>query len=415
MARVKQTFRNWPFSYHQELELEIETLTQTGEGLARTDVFSTDGKISRWVVQVPHSIPGERVLARIFRNYKNYSQADLMRVLRPSPMRVEPQCKLFGQCGGCQLQHMTYQAQLEWKRQGIRETLLRLAGITAEVDPVTPSPEQYGYRTKITPHFASPRSGEIGAIGFLRAGTRHVLVDVEHCPIARAEINEALPALRSQIRSRASKIKRGATVLLRVSDQGVHTQPHEICRQRVGALEFLYPAGAFFQNNASILPGFTSYITSEASATGAKHLLDVYCGSGLLGLCAASVFATVTGIEISEDSLHWARQNAAHNHVDNATFFLGSAEDIFAQVRTAGDETVVVLDPPRAGCSQSFLQQLLSYRPRAIVYVSCHPGTQARDARLLLAGGYEVYRVRPFDLFPQTHHCECVITFGRRG
>lgn len=412
MPRKTPHESNWPFAYHQELELEIETLTQTGEGLARTEVQSVAGELSRWVVLVPHTIPGERVIARVFRNQKNLSHADLVRVLRPSAQRVAPRCKLFGTCGGCQLQHMSYTAQLEWKRRGIQETLQRLARVDVEVEPVVPSPRQYGYRTKITPHFTAPRAGEIGAIGFLRAGTRHTLVDVEHCPIAREEINQVLPSLRHQVRARAARIKRGATLLLRVSDAGVHSQAHEICRQRVGDLEFLYPAGSFFQNNADILPEFTEYISREAASTGARHLLDVYCGCGLLGLCAARHFESVTGVEISEESLHWARQNAAHNGITNACFIAGDAGAIFAHAPRA-EETVVVLDPPRAGCTEQFLHQLVQYRPMAIVYVSCHPATQARDACVIMREAYRISRVRPFDLFPQTSHCECVITFVR--
>src|SRR5690606_21263291 len=137
-----------------------------------------------WVVMVPGVIPGERARVRIFRNHENFSEADLGEVVEASPKRVVPGCPLFGTCGGCQYQHITYSEQLEWKRRQVQELLLRMAEIDTPVKPVIGSPREYHYRSKITPHFHRPKAGERPAIGFLQAGTRNRIVDVPQCPIS---------------------------------------------------------------------------------------------------------------------------------------------------------------------------------------------------------------------------------------
>ena len=181
-------FTPHPFAYHQELDVRIESLTNEGAGVARVD---------GWVVFVPFTLAGELVKCRVFRNHKNYSNADLVEVLEPSSERVQTVCPLFGTCGGCQYQHLAYDKQIAWKQRQVEELLLHMAKIVHPVLPVIASPKQYGYRSKITPHFDGPRDGEIGAIGFLANGQRFRLVDVPQCAIAMAEINTALPEIRS--------------------------------------------------------------------------------------------------------------------------------------------------------------------------------------------------------------------------
>ena len=143
--------------------------------------------------------------------------------------------------------------------------------------------------------------------------------------------------------------------------------------------------------------------------------MDAYCGSGLFALAAARVFERVVGVEVSESSVAFARENAAANGIANAAFTAGDASAIFAGLDFAGDDAAVVIDPPRKGCDEVFLRQLFAFRPRSVVYVSCDPATQMRDLKGFLAAGYEVTAVQPFDLFPQTRHLECVITLSRAG
>lgn len=527
---AKKRFNDHPFPYHAELELEISTLTNLGVGLGRvaiadsrlpiadsagakaaatgSDTAPSESKIenpkseipSGWVVMVPFALPGERVRVRVFRNHKNYSEADLVAVLRPAPERIAPRCPLFGTCGGCQYQNLAYPEQLRWKQRHVAELLRHMAKIEFPVNAVIPSPREFGYRSKITPHFEPPRAAEISnadfqtpkggpitgpnaaadpklatqnpkptapqapfPIGFLKAASRFALIDVPQCPIATDAINAALPALRAEVHAKAAAgvYKRGATILLRHSLEGITSDyeatiteeialtapvagraeagPNAAESQAPGSpspatacvtptssaadprsairdprsLKLRFLARDFFQNNPFILPAFTGYVREQAAASGARFLVDAYCGSGLFALSAAHRFERVAGVEISESSVRWAQDNAANNRVTNATFLAADAAAIFAGLDFPAADTAVVIDPPRRGCDELFLRQLVAYGPRTIVYVSCDPATQMRDLALLQPAGYELSAVQPFDLFPQTRHLECVITLRK--
>ena len=432
-----------------------------------------------WVVMVPFALPGERVRARIFRNHKNYSEADLVAVLNPSPQRVPPRCPLFGRCGGCQYQHLVYAEQLAWKQRQVRELLQHLAGVEFDVAPVIASPREFGYRSKITPHFAAPRWGaevpsikhqvpsadKSGAgtgpsatpstlgprlwtdfpIGFLKQGSRFEIVDVPRCEIATDAINAKLMEVRAEVQAKRDSFKRDSTLLLRDAAEGVTTDYAAVITEVIPAasggeagfpgsaaeagalvatpattspshpLRLRFLARDFFQNNPYILPAFTGYVRDQAVASGARYLVDAYCGSGLFTLAAAPRFARVAGVEISETSVAFARENAAANGIANASFLAADAAAIFAGLEFPAADTVVVIDPPRKGCDEPFLRQLFNFGPRAVVYVSCDPATQMRDLGGFFSAGYALTAVQPFDLFPQTRHLECVITLRRGG
>lgn len=403
--RPPKKFHPFPFEYHQEIELTIDSLTNLGSGV---------GRVGGWVVFVPFALPGETVKARVYRNDKNCSHADLIEVLTPSPDRVEPLCPLFGECGGCQYQHLSYQKQLDWKTRQVGELMKHMAAIEFPVNPCLSTEQIWNYRSKITPHFDRPRDGVIGEIGFLANGQRFRLVDVPECKIAMAPINGALPEIRSNIRAKAHTFKRGSTVLMRAHAGGVETDFKATATERVGDLNFQFLAGDFFQNNPFILPLFTGYVAKQA-AVGARFLVDAYCGSGLFALTLAKHFEKVAGVEVSETSCEWARKNAASNKIGNATFLTASAEAIFDQINFPAAETAVVIDPPRKGCTPEFIEQLVRFAPSRVVYVSCDPATQVRDLKLLGNGGYQLADVQPFDLFPHTRHLECVMTLVAGG
>jgi 23S rRNA (uracil-5-)-methyltransferase RumA len=253
----------------------------------------------------------------------------------------------------------------------------------------------------------------VAEIGFLRAGTRNAMVDVPACPIAIAELNDQLAVERERVLAGRHSYKNGATLLLRYADGKVLTHPHDLAREEVAGVKFDFQAGDFFQNNPFILPAFVEYAVAQAAASGAKFLIDAYCGSGLFGLCAAGRFETVFGVEVSETAVAKAKHNAQLNGIANARFIAASAEAIFAQVSTPAAETCILIDPPRAGCSEDFLKQLFAYGPKSVVYVSCNPPTQMRDLVLFSENGYQLRSVQPFDLFPQTKHLECVMVLGK--
>jgi tRNA/tmRNA/rRNA uracil-C5-methylase (TrmA/RlmC/RlmD family) len=401
-VRPPRKFHPHPFTYHQEIDLEITTLTNMGQGLGRVD---------GWVVMVPYALPGELIRARIYRNDRNFSEGDLVEVVRPSPDRVAAPCPLFGTCGGCQYQNLSYPAQLEWKRRQVEELLQHMARVEFTVAPVIASPREYGYRSKITPHFDPDRSGAVHEIGFLRTGRRKEIVDVPQCLIATEPINAVLEREREAIRGKSWK--RGATLLLRDTGTGVVTDAAATALTTVAGLTFEFLAGDFFQNNPFILESFASYAVEQARSGGARHLVDAYCGSGLFSLFGAREFESVTGIEISASAVERARGNAARNGLTNCTFTAGTAGDIFQNITTTGPETAVLIDPPRRGTDEDFLRQLIAFAPRSVVYVSCNPATQMRDLRPLLDAGYSLRTVQPFDLFPQTKHLECVATLER--
>ena len=405
-APVRKPPRNFvdePFGYHQEIELTIDTLTNLGQGLGRVD---------GWVVMVPFTIPGEQVRVRVYRNHKNYSEADLLEVLQPSENRTEPRCRLFGECGGCQYQHMTYTAQLDWKRRQVSELLQKFLGAEVPVEPVYASDREFHYRSKITPHHQRPRDGQVQAIGFLHHGQRNRIVDVDSCPIATEPINEALSLAREKVRERASSgdLKKGATLLLRDTGNGVVTDFQELVFTEVGGFRFQFKAGDFFQNNPFILEPFAHHAVEEASAGSSRYFIDAYCGGGLFTIFGSQHFEQCAGVEINEYAVVLAQANAQANQAHNCTFLKSSAEAIFDDVDFPAGETAVLLDPPRKGCDPAFINQLISFHPARIVYVSCDPSTQARDLVPLRDAGYRILKVQPFDLFPQTRLIETVVT-----
>lgn len=405
MLKAPRNFKAIPFAYHEQIELEIEDLSNLGHGV---------GRWNDWVVFVPYALPGERVRARIWRNKSRYSDADLVEILRPSPDREVPRCSLFGECGGCQYQHYRYEAQLAWKSRQIEQLLAKMAGMEVSVRPcIGDAGKPYGYRSKLTPHFNQPPHLSGTPVGFQRSASRSI-VDVPACPIALPSINAALAEQRRQLRGGQVRFRRGGTLLLRDGLDGVETDMRKVVRTQVGSFTFSFVAGEFFQNNPFMLSRLVDYAIGEAAGESIRYLVDAYCGVGVFGICGASAFEAVCGIEINSRAIELARVNAAANAVERIAFIEGKAEAVFAGLEFPPEHSCVLIDPPRKGCDAAFLDQLLAYGPARVVYVSCGPDTQARDVAILAKAGYAVGAVQPFDLFPQTRHIENVITLTRR-
>ena len=328
----------------------------------------------------------------------------------PSPASAAaPRCALYGRCGGCQLQDLPYEDQLALKTEEVRRLY---PGV--DVESCVASPAIYGYRSKLTPHFPRPRADRPPAIGFLE-GHRRITLDVPACPIATPAVNARLAELRAEVLGRWASYRRGATLLVREASSGVTVDPRAVITERVGELALEFLAGDFFQNNPFLLPTLVAHVADAAAGSGARFLVDAYCGSGLLGLSAAPRFERVLGVEVSESAVRWARANAARNGRGNCDFLAADASAVFDAVPFAGADAVVIVDPPRKGCGDAFLDQLARFAPRAVVYVSCNPETQARDVARLGAAGYACARVVPFDMFPQTRHVEAVATLSLRA
>ncbi|KAJ6516569.1 S-adenosyl-L-methionine-dependent methyltransferase [Mycena vitilis] len=426
-----------------------------------TALATTTESSRPWVVVVPFALPGETIRVRIFRDARMHSMADLLEVVTPNPeLRDDTrvQCKYFGSCAGCQYQMLSYEKQLDLKRDVIVKAYKNYSNLPQASMPTIastmPSPQQYNYRTKITPHFDAPTKAQRHdsgnpqnntdrpdwfTIGFNRVGT-HKAMDIEDCPIATPVIRETLPAVRANAIKNLYTYKRGVSLILRDStpvpttDSDMDTlatqlEETHVCitdhrgkvREKVGQWIFEYPNGSFFQNNNSVLPSLTDYVQSrifDSAGHPPTRLVDAYCGSGLFAITLSPHFEKVAGIELSAESIRAAMNNAALNKIpaSKISFLAGDATDIF---RTVGDfvprETVLLIDPPRKGCDEPFIKQLLVFRPRTVVYVSCNVHTQARDVGMIVEtsgkdgrGQYVLESLRGFDLFPQTAHVESV-------
>ena len=404
--QIPKNFIPTPFEYHQELELMIDHLANLGMGVGRVD---------GWVVMVPFVIPGELVKVRIYRNHSHYSEADLLEIIEPSEYRVSPKCALFSACGGCQYQHIDYEEQLRIKTQQVQELLKKNGDIEFSVSLAKSSKQVYGYRSKITPHYNRPNKNGEQPIGFLKYGRRHDIIDVEQCAIATDAINQALPEMREKAIMEGGKKRRqrGGTLLLRETLEGVINNPKAVVSEKVGALTFQFKAGEFFQNNPFILPDLVEFVKSHASNDEITHLVDAYYGVGLFALSLSEVFESVVGVEISEAAIQLAKVNAQIHAIENVRFQIGKAEAIFQHIKFSGENTSVIIDPPRKGCDLAFIEQLLEFNPRKIIYVSCDPATQARDLKYFVEKAYQLKEVQPFDLFPHTRHIESVAILDR--
>jgi tRNA (uracil-5-)-methyltransferase len=462
-----------------EIEVTIKEISSTGDGLG-----FQEGSDSDQVYVVPFTAPGDTVTAKVFKHFEKekYTMADFVKVNTPSPHRDESlvKCPYFSSCSGCQFQMLPYDFQLQHKRSIVEKAYKNFSNLPPELIPVIGdtigSPLQFGYRTKLTPHFDGPpdarrsdgRNGikrtfkEMPPIGFMKKGTR-ITMDIEDCPIGTDAVRAGNKRERARVASQLSTYKKGATLLLRESTERIpsssynaaeETDPDAIIEQRGDYIhrktcitdpnaksteyiddtfQFVNPAGSFFQNNNSILPVFTQYIrehilpsTPEHNVT---HLIDAYSGSGLFTITLASLFKSSLGIDISSSSIQSATTNAELNDLpkSKARFIAADAARLFESIESPANETVVMIDPPRKGCDESFLRQLVGYGPQRVVYVSCNVHTQARDIGVLVGGMkgvdggfgkgegcYEIESLRGFDFFPMTGHVEGVAVLRRK-
>ncbi|KAI9197481.1 S-adenosyl-L-methionine-dependent methyltransferase [Polychytrium aggregatum] len=417
-----------PVAQRQEIDLVIVGIGPRGDG------FGFASEAADALVVVPTTLPGEQVRVRVVKIARDYIYADLVKVIGPSPSRIEPKCKHYDLCSGCNFQHMSYENQLKHKAKAVEstfKTIRNMRGIDSTggpaVSPIVPSPLTYGYRTKMSIHHPPVRpGGTVTAVGFNRRGSSRV-VDIEECPIMTPAINARLKSLRELLlNTPQSEGCSGDTHLLRhslvvdTSDLKHITQTERlsspddmptpwppkkagsrvITNRRQASLEiingilFQFNSNSFFQTNPSILGSLTQHIAqqieackkivSAASLPPIRFLVDTYCGTGFFGLQLHHYFEHVHGIEIDHHALQSARSSATINGITNATFYEGSVDHVFGTVPCNPDETVVLVDPSRNGCSPDFLSQLSIYGPRAIVYVSCNPVTQVRDLTTLL-------------------------------
>jgi 23S rRNA (uracil1939-C5)-methyltransferase len=380
----------------REEELRVEKLVAGGDGLA-----SMGGK----AVFVPFALPGERVLARIASEKRDYARAELVRVLEPSPRRVEAPCPLYGICGGCNLQHLEYAGQLEAKSRIVADVFARTAKIETGEVPVRPSPP-FAYRNRMQLHLMA--SGRLG----LSKRSSSDLVEISGCPVACPAIDEWMGACAGTDRARAMLGKRspgdGRFIVFGREERLWLEGRDELAEVPVAGRSIRFPVRGFFQSNLSLLDAFVSAATSGLAG---ERAADLYCGVGLFGSFLASSFRRVVCVEENASSLAAAKANLpGQGHELHAA----SAEAWTRSASAAEPFDLVLADPPRTGLGPELRQWLAASRPPTIVYLSCDPVTLARDAKELVGAGYELGSVEAFDFYPQTSHVECHARFTLR-
>ncbi len=364
----------------QVVSLRIHDIAFGGEGVGRLDDF---------VVFVPFVLVAELVEAEITEVKKSFARAKLVRVIEAAAERVTPACPHFAACGGCQYQHVAYATQLAIKHKQIADLFERIGGLKRElVAPVIPCPAPYGYRNRIMIRSQWNKPEQKLNIGFVRWDCG-LVEDISECKIAEPALNEQIRHVRAH-----PPPKGGIKVVLRIPPENWNV-----------------PRDSFFQNNFFLLPKLVETVRGFLLESRARHLLDLYCGVGFFAIELADAVESFTGVEYDQMAIAAARRNAAARGRTNGEFLAGKVEEVLPGLmrKLSAAASTVLIDPPRKGCQPATLALLRELRPAQVVYVSCHPATMARDLNILCGDGvFELARVTPLDMFPQTQHVECV-------
>lgn len=387
------------------------------------------GRYNGRAVFVPFGLPGETVRVRIVDDRKNYARAELVQVVKPAPNRITPRCQHFGTCGGCHYQQLSYPDQLSLKASILRDQLTRIGKIQGPpVQPVEASPLEWNYRNNIQFHLDPG-----GVLGFISASSPDEMIAIQECFLPEDSIAAFWPTLEFESDSPIERVSLRTGVnedlLLLLESPEVElpemeieadisivhmTENHAVVVAGDGHLVirvldrlFKVSAGSFFQVNTIMAAKMVEHLLANLPITSSTTLLDVYCGVGLFSAFFAGKVGRLVGIESAASACEDFAVNL--DEFENVELYEGLAQDVLPALRIKPD--VVILDPPRAGLDRAVLDALLSLRPAALAYVSCDPATLARDAARLLAGGYRLKQVTPFDLFPQTYHIESISIF----
>ncbi len=444
---------------NDEFELTVTGFTAEGSGVGRKDGET---------VFVENAAAGDVVLAHVIKAKKTYAVAKTVRVLTPSPDRVTPACPVFDRCGGCVFGHVSYEAELRQKEQTVRDAFARIGGLTPAFEPICPSPRVARYRNKAEYPVRSV-NGEL-TVGFYARRThrvigaqdcllqpeefaaivalfrdwaqservtaydettgegllRHLYLrkgfatgEIAVCPVLNGN---ALPAADALI-ERLKTVPGFATLCYNVNTAdtnvvlgrktvalvGDGTIADELCGLRLR----LSPA-SFYQVNRDGAELLYRKAAEYADLHAEDDLLDLYCGTGTVGLSMARCVRSLIGVEIVPDAVEDAKRNAARNGVTNAEFLCADAAEAAATLKARGvTPRVVLLDPPRKGCAEELLHTVAQIAPERVVYISCDPATLARDCARFSALGYTAQKAAPVDMFPRTGHVETVVLLSR--
>ena len=450
---------------NQEFTVSIEDISEDGAGI---------GKLDGYIWFIKDAVIGDVVRARAMKMKKNYGFARLMEILTLSEARVEPKCPVARQCGGCQLQAMSYEEQLKFKERKVKNHLLRIGKFKENeihMLPIMGMKEPWRYRNKAQFPFGLDKNGNIVA-GFY-AGRTHDIIECEDCLLGVEENKDILGIIKGFMRVhgirpydetthkglvRHALIRKGfhsgeimVCLVINGKDIPAKEQLVEELRQVKGMTSIsysinqektnvimgkeivnLYGPGyitdnignvtyqisplSFYQVNPVQTEKLYGTALEYAGLTGNETVWDLYCGIGTISLFLAQNAKKVYGVEIVPQAIEDARRNAALNNITNAEFFTGKAEEVLPEQYEKNKvyADVIVVDPPRKGCDQVCLDTILKMAPKRVVYVSCDSSTLARDLRYLADGGYEVEKVRCCDMFGQSCHVETVVLLSHK-
>jgi 23S rRNA (uracil1939-C5)-methyltransferase len=439
-----------------ELTLKIDTLAHGGAGVARRDGY---------VVFVQGGIPGDTVRAVVGKAKRAYAEARAVEVITPSPDRIAP----LADHPGAPWQVIPYAKQLEIKQEQVDDSLRRLGKLDGyQLEPIIPAVQEWRYRNKLEYSFGTDDSGRL-ICGFHAPGRWEEIVELSDCMLASEAGNRAREEVVGWCRAQGlvaydrrtnqgflrnlvvREGRRTGEIQVRLvtspgkldSDSLITAAPSangllwtrletvgettmggqtallsgaEQLEEELGGLRISVSAEAFFQTNTEMAEQLYALAIEYAELKGYERLYDLYCGIGTIGLLMAPRAAELWGLEIVEDAIADAIKNARSNEIDNTHFFAGDVRLVLRElVEKAGKPDVLVVDPPRAGLSQKVVRRMIEAAPKRIVYVSCNPTTLAPNAAQLVEAGYELTKVRPVDMFPQTPHVECVAQLERRS
>ena len=424
--------------------MKIIDLGINGEGIGREN-----GK----VFFVKNALTDEEIEIKILKENKNFSFAKAIKINKKSPYRVEPFCPYFGFCGGCQLQHLTYEKQLEFKQNLVKSTLKKVGGIETEVQHTIPSDEIYFYRNKSV--FPTAVLDNNFYIGMFQENS-HKLVDINECKIAKDEINKILKITKEFFNSYKNKnirylvvreVSKNYLITLVVRSKNIKLEAYtaklkelkikfsinlninnddksilsgwfinvygeNVLRLDEFGLKTIINSASFMQVNDSVKKKLYKYVINEIN--GGQSVVDAYCGAGLLSGIISKKSKHVYGIEISKQAIQSANKLASENNLQNVTFICGDCKvEIPKLLPNIDEDFVLVLDPPRAGCDTLVLKSALEASPSKIIYISCNPITLAKDLKILLKK-FVLEKVQPFDMFPQTSNVETMVVLKKK-
>ncbi len=390
----------------ESYEVAIEKLVYGGDGLAH---------VGSQAVFVPQAAAGDFARIRIVECERNYARGVIEELLDPSPLRRTPPCPYFGACGGCQLQHLDYPAQLEAKASFVRESLRRIGAIEWDEEIGVRSGPEFGYRSRAEIKVARDEDGS-ARIGYFRAGSREVC-EVENCLILLPAANRELQRLHAE----GSLVPNDATrVYLTVGDDEAIVTPANgedgratefdsmgTAHQRIAGINYGFGVRSFFQGNRLLVEELIKEAVGDASG---KFAVDLYAGVGLFSLQLAKTFDQVCAVEGNKTAANHGVENARLNGLNNVRYEPISVEAwLKYKSAEAPRPDFALLDPPRAGAGVQVIERLAAMAAPALTYVSCDPATLARDLRLLIDYGYKIDSITALDTFPQTFHVETVV------